>query len=135
MFGHRIEKACGEEVLRRILLGSYISQKEFSGRYYKKGLMARSLLRKELSSALKSVDVLAGPTVPKLPHKLGTKIDDPRVMYAYDIFTVIANLAGIPAGVVPAGKVDGIPTGLQVMGDALEDQKVLNVMAGFEECQ
>ena len=133
-FGHRIEDACGTEVLRRILLGSYISQKEYSGKYYRKALQARSLIRKELSSALKGVDVLVGPTVPKLPHKLGAKIEDPRVMYAYDVFTVVANLAGIPAGVVPAGKVDGIPAGLQVMGDVLCDQKVLNVMAGFEKC-
>lgn len=131
-FGHRIESACGEEVLRRIHLGSYISQKEHSGKYYRKALQARSLIRRELSAALKNVDVLAGPTVPKLPHRLGTKMEDPRIMYAYDIFTVLANLAGIPAGVVPAGRVDGIPTGLQIMGDVLADQKVLNIMAGFE---
>jgi aspartyl-tRNA(Asn)/glutamyl-tRNA(Gln) amidotransferase subunit A len=132
-YGHKIEEACGEEVLRRILLGSYISQKEYSGKFYRKALMARSLIRKDISSALKGVDALVGPTVPKLPHKLGTKIDDIRVMYAYDVFTVLANLAGTPAGTVPAGKVNGIPTGLQVMGDALADQKVLDVMYGFEK--
>lgn len=133
-YGYRIEDVCGEEVLRRILLGSYISQKEYSGRYYRKALQARSLIREEISNALKDLDALIGPTVPKLPHKLGTKIDDPRVMYAYDIFTVLANLSGIPAGVVPAGKVNGIPTGLQIMGKALDDQKVLNVMYGFGMC-
>jgi len=132
-YGHRIEEVCGEEVLRRILLGSYISQKEYSGRYYRKALQARSVIRKELESALKKVDVLAGPVVPKLPHKLGTKIEDPMVMYAYDIFTVIANLAGIPAGSVPAGDVDGIPTGLQIISKALDDQKVLDVMYAFEQ--
>ena len=134
-YGYRIEEVCGEEVLRRILLGSYISQKEYSGRYYRKALQARSLIRKEISDALNDVDVLVGPAVPKLPHKLGTKIEDPRVMYAYDIFTVLANLSGTPAGVVPAGKVDGIPTGLQIMGGALMDQKVLDVMHGFEKCR
>lgn len=132
-FGHRIEDACGEEVLRRILLGSYISQKEYSGKYYRKALQARSVIRQELSSALSGVDALVGPTVPKLPHMLGERIEDPRVMYAYDVFTVPANLAGLPAGVVPAGEVDGIPTGLQVIGDVLRDQTVLDVMAGFEE--
>jgi len=66
---------------------------------------------------------------------LGTKTEDPRDMYAYDIFTVVANLAGIPAGVVPAGRVDGIPTGLQIMGDVLCDQRVLDAMAGFEALQ
>ncbi|MBN2014380.1 MAG: Asp-tRNA(Asn)/Glu-tRNA(Gln) amidotransferase subunit GatA [Candidatus Altiarchaeota archaeon] len=134
-YGHRIEDVCGEEVLRRILLGSYISQKEFSGRFYRKALMARSLIRRELSSALRDVDVLVGPTVPKLPHRLGTRIEDPMVMYAYDVFTVPVNLAGVPAGTVPAGEVDCIPTGLQIIGDALDDQKVLNVMAAFEQCR
>ncbi|MFH1789137.1 MAG: Asp-tRNA(Asn)/Glu-tRNA(Gln) amidotransferase subunit GatA [Candidatus Altiarchaeota archaeon] len=131
-YGHKIEDVCGEEVLRRILLGSYISQKEYSGKYYRKALQARSIIRQDLSDALKDVDALVSPTVPKLPHKLGTKITDPMVMYAYDVFTVPANLAGLPAGVVPAGKADGIPTGLQVIGDALKDQSVLNVMAGYE---
>lgn len=133
-YGHKIEDVCGEEVLRRILLGSFISQKEYSGKYYRKALAARNIIRKELSFALKDVDVLVGPTVPKLPHKLGEKISDPMVMYAYDIFTVPANLAGIPSGVVPAGKAEGIPTGLQFMGKALDDQKVLNIMYGFEGC-
>lgn len=132
-YGYRIEDVCGEEVLRRILLGSYISRKEYSNKYYRKALLARSIIRNEISNSLRDVDVLVGPAVPKLPHKLGTKIDDPRVLYAYDVFTVIANLAGIPAGVVPAGKVDGIPTGLQVMGRVLDDQKVLDVMYGVEK--
>lgn len=118
-YGYKIEDVCGEEVLRRILLGSYISQKEYSGRYYRKALQARSIIRNELLNTLRGIDVIVGPTVPKLPHKLGTRIDDPMVMYAYDIFTVIANLAGIPAGTVPAGMVDGIPTGLQVVGLSL----------------
>jgi aspartyl-tRNA(Asn)/glutamyl-tRNA(Gln) amidotransferase subunit A len=82
---------------------------------------------------MKNVDAIVSPTVPKLPHKIGTKIEDPRVMYAYDIFTTPVNLAGLPAGSVPAGKVDGIPTGLQVFGKPLEDQKVLDVMLGFEK--
>lgn len=130
-YGYKIEDVCGEEVLRRILLGSYISQKEYSGKYYRKALQARSLIRNELNKALKNVDVLAGPTTPKLPHKLGTKIS-PKAMYAYDLFTIPADLAGIPAGVVPAGNVNSIPVGLQIIGKALEDQKVLNVMYGFE---
>ncbi len=132
-YGHRIEEACGEEVLRRILLGSYISQKEWQGRFYKKALQARSVIRAELLKALKDVDALVGPVVPKLPHKLKERITDPRVMYAYDVFTVPANLAGVPAGSVPAGDVGGVPTGMQVIGKPLEDQKVLGVMAGFEK--
>lgn len=132
-YGHRIEEACGEEVLRRIVLGSYISQKEWQGKFYRKALQARSVIREEMMRALKGVDALVGPVVPSLPHKLDERIDDPRVLYAYDMFTVIANLAGVPAGSVPAGEVNGVPTGLQVIGKPLEDQKVLDVMAGFED--
>lgn len=131
-YGLRIEDACGEEVLRRILLGSYISQKEYSGRYYRKALQARSVIRNELSEAMKGVDVIVGPTVPKLPHKIGARIEDPMVMYAYDVFTTPVNLAGLPAGTVPAGRADGLPTGLQVIGKPLGDQTVLDVMYGFE---
>jgi len=127
-YGKRIENACGEEVLRRILLGQYISQKEFSQRFYRKALMARSQIREELLSALEGVDALVGPVVPKLPHKLGDKVTDPRVLYAYDIFTVPANLAGVPAGSVPAEKADSIPCGLHVIGKPCEDQTVLNIM-------
>jgi aspartyl-tRNA(Asn)/glutamyl-tRNA(Gln) amidotransferase subunit A len=131
-YGARIEEVCGEEVLRRILLGRYISQKEYSGRYYRRALQARSLIRGELEAALKEVDVLVGPVVPKLPHKLGTEITDPRLMYAYDIYTTPANLAGLPAGSVPAGRVDGVPTGLHVVGKPLQDQRVLDVMHAAE---
>lgn len=132
-YGKRIEDVCGEEVLRRILLGSYISEKEYSGRFYRKALQARSVIRGELGAALEGVDALVGPTVPKMPHMLGTEISDPMVLYAYDVFTTPVNLAGLPAGTVPAGRVDGVPTGLQVIGKPLEDQVVLNVMKGFED--
>jgi aspartyl-tRNA(Asn)/glutamyl-tRNA(Gln) amidotransferase subunit A len=131
-YGHKIEEVCGGEVLRRILLGKYISQKEFSGRYYKKALQFRSLIKGELVSALQDVDVIAGPTVPKLPHEMGHEITDPMEMYAYDVLTVYANLAGIPAGVINAGMVDDVPVGLQVQGKAFEEQKVMNVMHALE---
>ncbi len=131
-YGHRIEEVCGEEVLRRIHTGSYISQKEYSGKYYKKALQARSLIRKEITKLLKNVDAIAGPTVPKLPHKIGNSLE-PMEMYAYDILTVIANLAGIPAASVKAGEVNGIPVGLQFQAKPLEDAKIVQLMAGFEQ--
>jgi aspartyl-tRNA(Asn)/glutamyl-tRNA(Gln) amidotransferase subunit A len=132
-YGKKIEDVCGREVLRRILLGKYISQKEFTGKYYKKALQFRSLIKAEMQEALKDVDVIAGPTVPKLPHKLGTEITDPLVMYAYDVLTVPANLAGIPAGVLKAGEVSDVPVGLQIQGKPLAEQQILNVMYAFEE--
>ncbi len=130
-YGHKIEEVCGEEVLRRILRGRHISKKEFKGRYYKRALQVRTLIKKELSDALDHADVLVGPTVPKLPHKIGTDIS-PQEMYAYDHLTVPANLGGLCAGVVPAGEVDGIPVGLQVQASSLEETTVLNVMKALE---
>ncbi|OPY26246.1 MAG: Amidase [Methanobacterium sp. PtaU1.Bin242] len=133
-YGHRIEEVCGEEVLRRIHIGSYISQKEYSGKYYKKALQARSLIRREITRLLKGVDAIAGPTVPKLPHKIGNTLK-PMEMYAYDTLTVIANLAGIPAASLKAGEVNGIPVGLQFQAKPLEDAKILKLMAAFEKIE
>ena len=133
-YGQRIEEACGEEVLRRIHMGSYISQKEFSGKYYKKALQARSLIRREVNNLFNNVDVLVGPTVPKLPHKIGTSLE-PMDMYSYDVLTVIANLAGIPAGNMKAGEANGIPVGLQIQGKPFEDSKIIEIMAKIDEIE
>ena len=133
-YGHKVEDVCGEEVLRRIEIGSYISQQEFSGKYYKKALQARSLIRNEVSKLFKDIDLLIGPTVPKLPHKIG-KMLEPMEIYAYDVLTVIANIAGIPAGVIKAGDFNGIPVGLQFHGKAIEDAKVIRAMSAYETIQ
>jgi aspartyl-tRNA(Asn)/glutamyl-tRNA(Gln) amidotransferase subunit A len=133
-YGHRIEEVCGEEVLRRIYIGSYISQKEYSGKYYKKALQARSLIKREITKLLKDVDIIVGPTVPKLPHKLGTSLE-PMEMYAYDTLTVIANLAGIPAASIKAGEVGGIPVGLQIQAKPLEDAKIVQLIGTLDENQ
>jgi aspartyl-tRNA(Asn)/glutamyl-tRNA(Gln) amidotransferase subunit A len=130
-YGKRIEEVCGEEVLRRILRGRYISQKEYRGKYYQRALQVRTLIRQELMSALQKVDVIVGPTVPKLPHKLGTKLT-PMEMYSYDYLTIPANLAGICGGVIKAGEVNGIPVGLQVQGKILGELDVLRVMRALE---
>ena len=130
-YGDRIEDVCGEEVLRRIHMGSYISQKEFSGKYYKKALQARSLIKKEVTKLLNGVDVIVGPTVPKLPHKIGTSLE-PMDMYSYDVLTVIANLAGIPAASTPVGDVGGVPVGLQIQAKVRDDTKILDIMATLE---
>lgn len=133
-YGHKIEDVCGEEVLQRIEIGSYISQQEFSGKYYKKALQARSLIRNEINKLLDDVDLIVGPTVPKLPHKIGEKLE-PMEMYAYDILTVIANLAGIPAGSMKAGEYNGIPVGLQLQAKPNDDAKIIKAMAAFESLE
>ena len=130
-YGERIEEVCGPEVARRIQIGSYISQKEFSGKYYKKALQARSLLRNDFSTLLSDVDVIASPTVPKLPHKIGEKLE-PMDMYAYDILTVLANITGIPASSMKAGLVNDIPVGLQLQAKPEEDHKILSTMSALE---
>lgn len=127
-YGYRIEEVCGEEVLRRIKMGSLISQKEYSGKYYKKALQARSLIRNEINAMLENVDLIVGPTVPKLPHEIGEELT-PMEMYAYDILTVIANLGGIPAGSIKAGEVEDIPVGLQIQAKPLDDLKIIKAMS------
>lgn len=130
-YGERIEEVCGEEVLRRILRGQYISRKEYRGKYYRRALQVRTLIRQELMSALKRADVIVGPTVPKLPHKLGTKLT-PMEMYSYDYLTIPANLAGICGGVIKAGEIGGVPVGLQIQGKASGELEVLKVMRVLE---
>ncbi|MEW6221758.1 MAG: Asp-tRNA(Asn)/Glu-tRNA(Gln) amidotransferase subunit GatA [Candidatus Hadarchaeota archaeon] len=130
-YGKKIEEVCGEEVLRRILRGRYISQKEYRGKFYQRALQVRTLIQQELMAALGKVDVIVGPTVPKLPHKFGTKLT-PIDMYGYDYLTIPTNLAGICGGVVKAGDVGGIPVGLQVQGKVLGESEVFRVMKALE---
>jgi len=130
-YGKKIEENCGEEVLRRILGGQEIAQAEYAGKYYRKALQAKKLIEKEFDAALKKVDCLIMPTVPKLPHKLGTKISVEE-MYMYDTLTTPINLAGVPAVSVPAGEVDGVPIGMQVICNRFEEGKMFEIARKFE---
>lgn len=131
-YGYPIEEACGEEVLRRILIGKHISEKEFSGKYYKKALQARRLMKMDMLKLFKEVDIIASPTVPKLPHKIGEELT-PMEMYAYDVLTVPTNICGICAGVVKCGDINGIPVGLQIQGKPFDDEKVLSAMIELDK--
>ncbi|MBI3033619.1 Asp-tRNA(Asn)/Glu-tRNA(Gln) amidotransferase subunit GatA [Candidatus Woesearchaeota archaeon] len=131
-YGKKIEENCGEEVLRRILGGEEISKAEYRGAHYRKALAAKGLIVTDFEKAFKTVDVIMLPTTPVLPHKLGEKITEPRTMYAYDAFTCPANLAGICAGVVNAGRIDGIPVGMQIMAPSLREDLLLRTMSEFE---
>ena len=132
-YGRKIEEACGEEVLRRITGGREISRAEHHGAYYRKALAVKRLIAEDFEKAFRQVDVIALPTTPVLPHKLGTKITDPRVMYAYDAFTIPANLAGVCASVMKAGEIKGIPVGIQFMAPAFKEDKLFRVMAEWEK--
>ena len=130
-YGKKIEDACGEEVLRRILGGREISKAEYHGTYYRKALAAKELIKKEFESAFEQVDIILTPVTPKLPYKLGEKMKLEDV-YAFDAFTVLANLAEICSGVVPAGKINNAPVGLQIMAPAFKEELLFKVMKIFE---
>jgi len=121
----------GNEVKRRIMLGTYITMKEFKESWYTQTLRARKLIQNEFNNVLKKCDVLVGPAMPVLPWKFGEKMD-PIEMYSADILTVGANLTGLPAGVVPVGEISGLPVAVQVHGRHFEDKGVFEVMKKIE---
>lgn len=123
----------GEEVKRRILIGSYVLSSGYYGKYYLRARRLRSLLRLELLELFKKYDLLIGPTMPILPFKFGEKIDDPIKMYLVDINTVIANLAGIPAISLPVGFRNGLPVGMQIMAAPFEEQKIIDASYELEK--
>ena len=128
-----VRESFGEEVKRRILIGSYVLSSGYYGKYYLKARRLRSLLRLELLTLFKKYDLLIGPTMPILPFKFGEKIDDPIKMYLVDINTVLANLAGIPAISLPIGFSNGLPIGLQIMAAPFEEQKLLDASYELEK--
>ena len=129
-YGKKIEDSCGEEVLRRILGGGEISQAEYGGKYYRKALSVKEFIKKEFEKAFEKVDCIIMPTVPKLPHKLGSRISV-EDMYNYDALTVLANLAEIPAISVPCGRIDGVPVGMQILCKRFDDSKMLSIGREF----
>ncbi len=131
-FGKKIEESCGEEVLRRILGGKEISQAEYAGKYYRKALQAKQLIKKEIELAFQKVDAIITPVVPKLPHPIGKRISV-EDMYNYDTLTVLANLAEIPAMSLPAGKINNIPVGLQIMTKKFDENKMFSIAREFEK--
>jgi aspartyl-tRNA(Asn)/glutamyl-tRNA(Gln) amidotransferase subunit A len=128
----KVRSNFGEEVKRRIIIGTYVLSSGYYGKYYLKAQKVRTMLKEELSSLYKKYDVLIAPTMPVLPFKFGEKIDDPLKMYMIDIDTVIANLTGIPAISVPAGFSKGLPIGLQIMADELQEQILFEAASLFE---
>lgn len=132
-YGKKIEEVCGEEVLRRILGGSEITKAEFAGEYYQKALGVKEIIKEEFEKVFKSVDCVVLPTCPIMPWKIGEgKKMKPEEIYASDALTIPANLAGICAISVPAGKVENVPVGLQVMCARGEDAKMLSIAKCFE---
>jgi aspartyl-tRNA(Asn)/glutamyl-tRNA(Gln) amidotransferase subunit A len=123
----------GREVKRRIILGTYVLSAGYYDAYYLKAQQVRTLIRRDYDEALAGVDVIAMPTSPTAAFPLGERVEDPVQMYLSDVFTVSANLAGLPAATVPCGfTANRLPVGLQFTGRALGDADVLRVADAFE---
>ena len=123
----------GDEVKRRIIVGTFVLSSGYYGKYYLKAHRVRELIKSELKNLFKKYDLLISPTVPVLPFKIGEKIDDPLKMYLIDINTVLANLAGIPAISIPIGFKNGLPIGLQIMADEFQEKKLLDAAELLEK--
>ncbi len=133
MYTNTREEGFGEEVKRRILLGTFVLSSGYYDAYYLKGQKARTLIKQDFEEAFKKCDVMAGPIAPAPAFKLGEKLDDPLQMYLSDIFTISANLAGIPAMSIPCGQSqDNLPIGLQLMGNHFDEATLLNVAHQYQ---
>jgi len=123
----------GDEVQRRILIGTYALSAGYSDAYYKKAQKVRTLIRKDFDNAFKKVDVLLTPTCPTTAFLKGDFVNDPLSMYLSDLLTVPANLAGLPAISLPCGfDTKGLPIGMQLIGNVLEEHRILNAANIFE---
>lgn len=135
-YGEKIEDTAGEEVLRRILGGKEISKSEFDGAYYKKALKVKDIIAKEFDRVFKEVDLILTPVTPILPHTFGKKLS-PEEMYAYDAFTIPANLGGICAGVVSIDEVEEqgekISVGMQFYAEKFNEKTLLQGMKILED--
>jgi aspartyl-tRNA(Asn)/glutamyl-tRNA(Gln) amidotransferase subunit A len=145
-FGHRAEGATdlldlycrsrgegfGAEVKRRIMTGTYVLSAGYYDAYYLKAQKVRQLISQDFRDAFADVDVIAGPTTPTPAFRLGDKTDDPITMYLNDIYTIGANLAGLPALSTPCGMVTGLPVGLHLVGPHWSEGRLLNVAHQYQ---
>ncbi len=146
-FGHRCEEpkdledlykrsrgeGFGAEVKRRIMIGTYALSAGYYDAYYLKAQKVRRLISDDFRRAFESVDVIAGPTAPTTAFRLGEKTDDPVTMYLSDIYTIAVNLAGLPGLSLPAGFSDGLPVGLQLIGNYWSEARLLNVAHRYQQ--
>jgi aspartyl-tRNA(Asn)/glutamyl-tRNA(Gln) amidotransferase subunit A len=145
-FGHRCEdpkniedlykrsrsEGFGDEVQRRIMLGSYALSAGFYDAYYKKAQQVRRLIKNDFVAAFNDVDVIMSPVAPSPAFKFGEKSKDPVSMYLEDIFTLATNLAGLPGMSVPAGMINDLPVGLQLIGNYFDESRLLNCAHQFQ---
>ena len=135
MYENTREEGFGEEVKRRIILGTFVLSSGYYDAYYLKGQQVRTLIKQDFENALEKCDVIAAPVTPYPAFKIGEKMDDPLQMYLADIYTISANLAGIPAMSIPCGFVGGenLPVGLQLMGKHFDEESLIAVGHKFQQ--
>jgi aspartyl-tRNA(Asn)/glutamyl-tRNA(Gln) amidotransferase subunit A len=133
MYRRTRDQGFGAEVKRRIMLGTYALSAGYYDAYYLKAQKVRTLLTRDFEAAFKRVDAIVTPTSPTAAFKLGDKVDDPLAMYLADIYTVTANLAGVPGISVPCGETkQKLPIGLQILGKHFDEGTILRVAAAYE---
>ena len=123
----------GDEVKRRILIGSYVLSAGYYDAYYKKAQQVRRLIKNDFDSAFSDIDVIMTPTTRGTAFEMGSKGSDPIKMYLEDLFTISANLAGLPAMSIPNGNLDNKPTGIQIIGNFLDESSILNFGHMFQK--
>lgn len=123
----------GPEVKRRIMLGTYALSAGYYDAYYLKAQKVRTLIRDDFQKAFQKFDLLAGPTAPDIAFKIGEKVDDPLAMYLSDIATIPVNLAGLPAISIPAGFLDEMPVGLQLIGKPFDESTIFKASYFYEK--
>jgi aspartyl-tRNA(Asn)/glutamyl-tRNA(Gln) amidotransferase subunit A len=134
MYSQTRSKGFGQEVKRRIILGTYVLSAGYYDAYYRKASQVRTLIRKDFEEAFQKVDVIITPTAPTPAFKIGEKVEDPLQMYLSDIHTIPVNLAGIPAMVVPCGfSRESLPIGLQIIGRHFDEGSLIRAAYTFEQ--
>lgn len=126
-------KGFGNEVKRRIMLGTYALSAGYYDAYYLKAQKVRTLISREFAAAFERYDVLVTPTSPTVAFPIGAKVDDPFAMYLNDIYTLPASVAGLPAVSVPCGFSDGLPVGMQIIGNFFDEGRILQVAHAYEQ--
>lgn len=133
MYQRSRSEGFGNEVKRRIMVGTYVLSAGYYDAYYVKAQKVRRLIRDDFVAAFKEVDTILCPTAPTPPFKFGEKTSDPISMYLSDIYTIAVNLAGLPGISLPAGFVNGLPIGMQLIGDLFGEAKLLNIAHWYQK--
>ena len=126
------EEGFGEEVKRRIMIGTYVLSAGYYDAYYLKAQKIRRLISEDFSKAFKKCDVILGPSAPSVSFPIGDKKEDPLKMYMQDVYTISTNLAGLPGLSMPAGLINNLPVGIQLIGNYFSEAKLLNVANIFQ---